>query len=289
MMNDVPKHSGGESVRRNLALTLGIGAALAIGVAAIANGTAHKFDCFRSAISQGSDCPGRLILKLDGGITPKATPKHEMAPVAVKLRGKISTENGGQPSALREATIDFDKNGALNATGLPACGRSQLETRNTQAARQACRKSIVGSGMAHVAIASSEQLIPLPLILFNGGIKNGTTTLFIRSSIAVPTPTPIVATVKLSKVHEGRYGLQAIAKIPPIDEGNGSLLEFSLKVKRLFTNKGTQESYAMARCPDGHLDASILSAVFKNEAKIPGVPPTTTLKGTVIRPCTSKG
>lgn len=278
-------------MRRNLALTLVMGTALVISVAAIAiaNMTPYKLDCFRSAINQGSDCPGGLIFKFDGGVLPEALPKHEMASVVVKLRGQISTENGGQPSALRELTIDFDKNGALNATGLPACGRSQLEARNTSAIQHVCRESIVGTGTAHVAIASSDQEpIPLPLTLFNGGVRGGTTTLFIRSSITVSTPVPIIATVKLSRVHKGRYGLQAVAKIPPIAEGNGSLLDFSFEVKRLFTYKGTQESDAMARCPDGHLNAEI-SSLFRNETKVPGVPSRTELKGTVVRPCMPKG
>ena len=90
--------------------------------------------------------------------------------------------------------------------------------------------------------------------------------------------------MKLSKIHEGRYGLRTVAKIPPIAEGSGSLLDFSLKIKRLFTYKGAQ-SYAMARCLDGHLDANIKSAIFRNEAEAPGVAAQTTLKGTVIRSC----
>jgi hypothetical protein len=183
--------------------------------------------------------------------------------------------------ALREVTMDFDKNGALNATGLPACKRSQLETRNTSAVQHVCRESIVGSGTAHVAITSSgQEPIPLPLTLFNGGVRDGTTTLFIRSSIATPTPAPLIATVKLRKIHAGRYGLGAISKIPPIAEGNGSLLDFSLKIKRLFTYKGKKQSYVSAKCPDGHFNANIISAKFE------GGP---TISGTVIRPCTSKG
>lgn len=276
------------AVRRNLALTLIVGAVLAISITAISTATTYATFClFQST----NDCPAfpRLSVRFDAQVTPKKLPKHERVPVAVRLQNQISTTDGTHPSALRELTISFDRNGALNAIGLPACGRSQLATRNPQAARQACRKSIVGSGTADVEISSSEQeRISLPLTLFNGGVKDGTTTLFIRSSIETPTPMPIIATVKLSKVHKDRYGLQAVAKIPPIAGGSGSLLDFSLKVKRLFRYKGTQESYAMARCPDGHLNAEI-DTLFRNEVKVPGVAPRTEIRGTVIRPCTPKG
>lgn len=110
-----------------------------------------------------------------------------------------------------------------------------------------------------------------------------------RIAVAALTPAPLIATVKLRKTHHvGRYGLQAVAKIPPIADGSGSLLDFSLEVKRLFTYKDTQESYAMARCPDGHLNAEI-STLFKNEAKVPGVASQTLMMGTVTRRCTPKG
>jgi hypothetical protein len=275
-------------VRRNLALTLVVGAVLAISAAAISTTTSYARFCL---FQLTNDCPAfpRLGIRFDAQVTPKKLPKHERLPIAVKLQSQISTSDGTHPSALRELTISFDRNGALNAIGLPVCGRSRLETRSDSAARRACRTSIVGSGTADVEIASLEpERISLPLTLFNGGVKDGITTLFIRSAIATPAPMPIIATVKLSKIHKDRYGLQAVAKIPPIAGGSGSLLDFSLKIKRLFTHKSTQESYAMARCPDGHLDAEI-STFFKNEAKIPGVAPTTTIKGTVIRPCTPKG
>jgi hypothetical protein len=275
------------AVRKNLISALIVGAVLAISAAAISTATSYATFCpFRSG-----DCSiFHLFLQLDGGVTPQTLPKHDLTPIALTLSGKVSTSDGTHPSALRELMIELDKNGALNATGLPVCGKSQLETRSDSAARRACRASIVGSGTADVEIASLEaERISLPLTLFNGGVRDGPTTLFIRSSIGVPTPAPIIATVKIKKIHMGRYGLGTVTKIPPIAGGSGSLLDFNLKVKRLFTYKGTQESYAMARCFDGHLDASILSAIFKNEAKVPGVAPTTTLKGTLIRPCTSKG
>jgi hypothetical protein len=220
-----------------------------------------------------SSCPPSLIAKFGGEVTPRDLTKQKMASVAVRLWGKISNDKGTQPSALRKATFDFDKNGAVDAKGLPVCKRSKLEALGTSAARRICRNSIVGSGMAHFAIEPSEQgPIPIPLTVFKGGA----TTLFVQSSIPAPAPTPIVATVKLSTAHEGRYGLQAVTAIPPIADGSGSLLDFSLTIKRLFNYKGTKHSYATARCSDGQLAAQI-STAFADGA---------ILKGTVIKACT---
>jgi hypothetical protein len=182
---------------------------------------------------------------------------------------------------LREVKIDLDKNGALDVTGLRACGRRQIKNLGPKSARRACRKSIVGAGIAHVAIGSTEQnppAVPVPLTLFNGGVRGDTTTLLIYASVPGPSPTPIVATVKVRKTHKDRYGLRAVAAIPVIAAGSGSVLDFKLAIKRLFTYEGEQQSYAMARCFDGHLNARVTS-VFSNGMA---------LTGALIRPCTPK-
>jgi hypothetical protein len=80
------------------------------------------------------------------------------------------------------------------------------------------------------------------------------------------------------KTDKGRYGLTAVAAIPVIAKGNGSVLDFKLTIKRLFTYEGERRSYAMARCFDGHLSAGV-TGVFADGM---------TLTGTLLRPCTPK-
>jgi hypothetical protein len=273
-------------MRRNLALTLVSGVALAVGLAASATAQHYSFCPFRSS-ALVSSCPPRLLFDIDGAVIPKGLPKRKLAPVALEIRGKISTDDGSHPSALREATIDLDKNGAIDAKGLPVCALRQLETRSTGAARRLCREAIVGSGVAHIGVEAPEQAsIRAPLTLFNGGVKDGVTRLFIHGTIAMPNPAPIVTTVKIVKIQKGRYGLQSVLKVPRILDGSGSLLDFSFKIKRRFEYKGTKRSYVMARCFDGRLQAQFPSATFNDET---GSGAKTTLTGTVIRPCTPMG
>jgi hypothetical protein len=265
-------------VRRNLGLILALGAALAVGIASISTATGHPTICVLSTTTAASECPPSLLVKFGGSVTPEKLPKHKTAPIAVKLWGTISNDDGSQPPALREATVDFDKNGALDATGLPVCKRSQLEARDTSAARHVCRSSIVGTGTAHVAIESGS--LPIPLTLFNGGTRVGTTTLFIYTLIPMSTPpTPTISTVKLRKVRGGRYGLQAVTKIPRIANGSGSLLDFSFKIKRIFEYKGKKRSYVMARCSNGNLSAAVRTFFSNGE----------TLTGAVARSCMPQG
>lgn len=77
-----------------------------------------------------------------------------------------------------------------------------------------------------------------------------------------------------------------IWRLPPILEGDGSLLDFRFKVERRFMGKGEEHSYLAARCPNGDLQASVPKILFRNEARTPGVAATTVLKGLISAPCT---
>lgn len=46
---------------------------------------------------------------------------------------------------------------------------------------------------------------------FNGGTTGGVTTLFVHAYITVPTPAVVVTTVKIKKIHKGRFGLESVA------------------------------------------------------------------------------
>lgn len=267
-------------MRRHLLAVLVLGGLAAILVSAVA---VAKFNTFRV---------GNLILKADGGVTPKALPKTKFAPVTVRVRGKISTSDGVHPPAFREATIDFDKNGTINTVGLPVCKGGQLEAQDTKSAKRVCGDTIVGSGSGQIEVSFPEQApIPVtaPITVFNGGTKGGKTTLFIHTFITVPAPSAVVTTVTIKKIHAGRYGLRTVSKIPVIVGGSGSVLSFDIKFGKQYTYKGKKMSYIMAKCPDGHFNADIKNALFKNEAHTPGNASSTSIKGTVIRPCTPKG
>lgn len=266
-------------MRRNSMLVLALGAALAIAVAAVATA---KFETFQA---------GNLVLKVDGGVSPKTLPKKTYAPVTVNVKGKISTKDGTHPDAFREGVIDFDKNGKIDTTGLPICKGAQLEARTTVSAKKVCGKSVVGTGSGLIQIAFPEQRpIPVksPITVFNGGTKGGKTTLYIHAYITVPVPSAVVTTVTIKKVSKGRYGLSSVAKVPVIAGGSGSVLEFNINFGKTYNYKGKKKSYIVARCTDGRFNAKVISADFFNEDG-DGPRTKTSLSGTVIRPCTPKG
>ncbi len=267
-------------MRRNLLAALALSAVLALGIAVAA---------YAAQITVQA---GNLKLTFGGTVSPKGLPKKKLKPIALNVNGKIQTTDGTHPPALREAIVDIDKNGSLNTKGVPVCKRGELEARDTTAAKRVCGKAVVGSGNTHIEIAFPEQrpiTATSPLTLFNGGTKGGKTTMFIHAFITVPVPAAVVTTLTIKKIHKGRYGYHTIAKVPVIAGGSGSALDFKFQFsKKKFTYKGKKHTYLEAKCPDGHYNANLVSALFKNEAREPG-PASTSLKGSLVVPCTPKG
>ncbi len=270
------------------AASMVIGAALAIGLAAIAvaHGTPYVSTCVRSTVAHESDCSGfpGLVVEFGGQVAPKRLPGHEMAPVAVRLWGKVATSDGTHPSALREATIELDRSVAVDAKGLPAC-HPFVRHRVVGDLSKTCRGAIVGGGRADFEIASPEQA-PIrtssKMTVYNGGGGN----LYVVG-VATTPPRTVVIPVEIGQIPGVRHGLRAVAKIPRIAGGSGSLIDFSLGVKRRFTAMGKRESYVTARCPGDHIE-TVSSLSFKNEARVPGVPTATLARGRTAFPCSTK-
>jgi hypothetical protein len=258
-------------MRKHLTLTLALGALVALLVAGIAS--AEKPVVVRA---------GNLVFTLNGGFSPKALSKTKQTPITLNVSGKIATADGKHPPALKEFVAETDKNGAVNVKGLAACTLGALQARDTKSAEKACPKAIIGKGKTSVEVEFPEQA-PFsatgPLVMFNGGVKGGVTTFYVHAYVAVPAPTAIVTTVKISKIHNGRYGLKAVGTIPKIAGGSGSATSFNLTIHKTFNYKGKQQSVLTAKCPDGHLNAKG-KAIFADG---------TTAIGSIVRTCTPKG
>jgi hypothetical protein len=249
-------------MRKHLVITMALGALIALTVAGIA--TAEKPVKVRA---------GNLELTFNGDFTPKTLSKTKLTPITLNVSGKIRTVDGTHPPAMKEFDLETDKNGAINVKGLPVCTASKLQSQDTKHAEAICKSAIIGSGQATAEIAFPEQA-PIPakskIIAFNGGFKGGVTTIYIHAYLTVPTPAAIVSTVKVKKVHNGRYGLSSITTIPKIAGGSGSVTDFNLTIKK----KGVLS----AKCPDGKLQAHG-TAIFTDGTRA---------SAEVIRTCTGK-
>jgi hypothetical protein len=251
-------------MRKKWLVTIALGALVALTVAGIATAAGEKPVTVRA---------GNLELTFNGGFKPTVLSKTKLTPITLSASGSIKTLNGEHPPALKEFVLESDKNATINVKGLPVCKSSQLQSQDTKHAEAICKSAIIGTGQATASIAFPEQAaIPAKskIIIFNGGFKGGVTTLYIHAYLTVPTPAAIVTTVKITKIHNGRYGMKSVASIPKIAGGSGSLTNFNLTINK----KGV----LLAKCPDGKLQAHG-TAVFSDGTRA---------SAEIIRTCTGK-
>lgn len=259
-------------MRKRLTAVLALGTVLAVACAGIA--TAYKPTIVKV---------GNLELILNGGFKPTKLPKNKLAPIHLNVEGTINAIDGSHPPALEKVIVETDKNGTINAKGLPKCTISKLVATETKVAEQHCKSSEVGKGTTDVEVKFEEQnpfIAHSKLLAFNGGVKGGVTTILIHAFLKSPVSAAVITTVKVSKIHNGPYGTKSVATIPVIAGGSGSVKKFQLEFFRMFTYKGKKQSYLLAKCPTGKLQAKAES-FFRGSS--------TPLIGSFSRPCTPKG
>ena len=224
---------------------------------------------------------GDLILEAEGGFTPTALPKHHDAPISLHGGGRLSTISGELPPVVKTLTIEFDRHGHVDTTGLAVCHAAQLQSTDVAQARRACPNAIVGEGAGKAIVTFPEQApVPVssPITIFNGPRKHGDPTVLAHAYTTVPVPTTFVVPIVIERIHKGVYGYRTIAKIPKIAGGAGHPVSGHLKISRKWTFKGQSHSYVNARCETGHLQAR--AGVTFGDG--------TVLTGTFVKKCTVK-
>src|ERR1700759_2650939 len=175
-----------------------------------------------SALAAGGETPvtvkgGNLELTANGGFSPTALSKTKQTPIELKAAGEVKEADGSHPPAAREIIIDGDKNAEVHVRGIPTGSSAQLQATSTWAALAACKSALIGEGQTTAQVAFAEQKpidVPSKLLVFNGGEKGGKATLYIHAYFSTPISGAIVTTVTLSKIHKGRFGTLAVAKVP---------------------------------------------------------------------------
>lgn len=221
---------------------------------------------------------GNIVIVADGGFSPKTLPKREDAPIKLHGYAKFKTVDGTRPSPLRTLTIEFDKHGEVDTTGLPKCTMGRLVATTTKQARKLCPGAIVGTGFGTGVVELPEQRpieVSSPLTLFNGPQVHGNPTVLGHAHIDYPGPTTYVISIEIERIHNGRYGFRTVAHFPRIVNDYGSPTAGHLTIGREWTYKGRKHSYANAHCADGRLQAKTEFS-FKDGSVV---------EGTVFKPC----
>lgn len=222
-----------------------------------------------------------ISLAFNAHFAPKKLPKSKRAGISLRIDSKVRMGDDSQPPALEEMHLEFDRNFAIDAKGLPVCHSLRLQVYGVPSAEQICKKALVGVGKAEFEIAFPEQA-PFPVgskvLAFNAGVSGGKSKLLLHTYLGAPVSAAVVIPVEVSKESRGVFALEATAKVPKIAGGYGSVTSLALKLGREFTYRGQPKDYLLAKCPRGQLLAR-LTDTFRNGAR---------LEGLVMRTCVPK-
>jgi hypothetical protein len=256
-------------MRKYVTLVSGLAALIAVSAVGIAT-------------AAGGETPvtvrvGNLELTANGGFSPKALSKTKQTPIEFKASGEVKEADGSHPPAIRELILDTDKAGQVHLKGIPTCKSGQLQATDTAAAEKACKPALIGSGQATAQVAFAEQKpinVKSKILVFSGGEKGGKATMFIHAYFSNPISGAIVTTVTITKHKNGRFGTLAVAKIPQITGGSGSIVSFNLNIKKNVAGHNPISS----KCEDGKLKVHV-TGKFEDGTKA---------ETEVIRACTPK-
>lgn len=203
----------------------------------------------------------KVRVAFNGWLSPQALPRAGQAPVALHLKGGVSTPHGDEPPQLRRMTIELNRHGKLSTVGLPTCPERRISNATTKGALAACRSALVGGGgfSAHIAIPTQP---PFPargkLLAFNS-VRNGQRVVLAHIFGTVPVPTTQVLELVVRRVRHGTYGTNLSVKMPDLAEHWGYVTGFQLTLHRTYTYKGRLRSFISAGCP---APAGFNSALF---------------------------
>ncbi len=205
-----------------------------------------------AGIAQGEQAlSGRLIVTLNGRISPQALPRVALAPVSVKVEGAVRTTDGSAPPPLRQITLSINRHGRMSNVGLPVCHAGLIESTTSEQALARCKAALVGRGSLAANVVLPD-IAPFPahgrLLAFNGR-KHGKPVILAHIFGATPVPTTLVLPFTIGHPRHGTFGTTLSAKLPPLAGDWGYVSNIEMTIHRQYRYKRRARSFLSANCP----------------------------------------
>jgi hypothetical protein len=198
---------------------------------------------------------GSLVLRADVSFEPARLPLRSYAAIDLHGRADFQSATGGPPVALKEVTLDFDRDGHLETDGIPVCPLAKVAHADTAQARRRCSSSIVGTGVLSGSFEENDVQVQgsVPGTLFNGArTEDGSPTVIGHVHTTVPTAHTYAVVIPIES-RKGRYSYRATVDIPTLAAGVVlSHVEGRIGLRYLWHER--PRSYTSARCSRGVLE-----------------------------------
>jgi len=205
---------------------------------------------------------GNIEASVSGRVEPFRLPRDGQAPISVFIAGHLSTTDGSTPPQLQRMTIQLNRHGSLNDTGLPVCSLPQIQPASTEEALAHCGNSLIGAGQFWAEIVLPGQN-PYPtegrLLAFNGR-EGSHPVVLVHIFTDNPFFNSFVIVFAIRNIPHGNYGTELSASLPEALGSWGYVNRIKMTLSRKYTYHGRALSYFNANCP---APKGVKTAVFQ--------------------------
>lgn len=194
---------------------------------------------------------GNLRVSMNGKLSPHVLPRKGVAPVSVTVGGRISTTDETEPPQLRQMTVEINRHGRIESTGLPICNAAKIRTASNGRALAICGKAQVGEGKFFGTVTlpgSAPYPIEGKLLMFNAR-EHGHPALLGHIYSPHPFATSFVISFAISSKPNGNYGTVLTADLRKALGSKKNLTGIEMTLSRHYSYKGKRRSYVSAGCP----------------------------------------
>lgn len=192
---------------------------------------------------------GNVLVHFDADFAPHALPRQTPAPIAVTIKGAVSTTDGSHPPPLKWLEIKLNRNGRLYTKGLPTCSPALLQSTSTSEARTRCGGALVGRGSftADISLGTTRPVTATGELLAFNGRRAGKPALLLHLFGGVPVRFTLVVPLRIAH-RAGEFGTVLRTRIPKLANGFGSITQIDLTLERRWSFAGKRRSYLSAAC-----------------------------------------